>query len=175
MFVNVKQNERLGKIRHDSFFLVFEELVLQFNQRFCNGRNISCRPVTIRRDILFKRIKLEIIHFFIIFIVIVQAPLQICYNFESLVSAVCSGCAFLISTADNIINRSDLQIRFIPFCTKYSLPILNFFEMNKIYVLLYLMLYKLGYSNLQFNNIPAFNRANFLNLGVKEGDKNHFL
>ena len=47
--------------------------------------------------------------------------------------------------------------------------------MNKIYVLLYLMLYKLGYSNLQFNNIPAFNRANFLNLDVKEGDKNHFL
>ena len=53
--------------------------------------------------------------------------------------------------------------------------ILNFFHMNEIYVLLYAMLYKLSYSNLQFNYIPAFRRANFLSLSVKKGDRNRFL
>ena len=46
--------------------------------------------------------------------------------------------------------------------------------MNKIYVLLYPMLYELSYLNLQFNYIPAFHRANFLSLSVKRGDTNRF-
>ena len=47
--------------------------------------------------------------------------------------------------------------------------------MNEIYVLLYAVLYKLSYLNLQFNYIPAFHRANFLSLSVKKGDTNRFL
>ena len=47
--------------------------------------------------------------------------------------------------------------------------------MNEIYVLLYAMLHKLSYSNLQFNYIPAFHRANFLSLSVKKGDRDRFL
>ena len=46
--------------------------------------------------------------------------------------------------------------------------------MNEIYVLLYMMLYKLSYLNLQFNYIPAFNSANFLSLSVKKGNRNRF-
>ena len=38
-----------------------------------------------------------------------------------------------------------------------------------MYVLLYLMLYRLSYLNLQFNYIPVFHRANFLSLSVKKG------
>ena len=53
--------------------------------------------------------------------------------------------------------------------------ILNFFHMNEIYVLLYLMLYKLGYFYLKFNYIPAFHRANFLSFSVKKGDTKRFL
>ena len=52
--------------------------------------------------------------------------------------------------------------------------ILNFFHMNEIYVLIYPMLYKLSYLNLQFNYITAFHRANFLILSVKKGDKDRF-
>ena len=46
--------------------------------------------------------------------------------------------------------------------------------MNEIYVLLYAVLYKLLYLNLQFNYIPALHRANFLSLNVKKGDTNRF-
>ena len=46
--------------------------------------------------------------------------------------------------------------------------------MNEIYVLVYLMLYKLSYFNLQFKYIPAFHRDNFLSLSVKKGDTNRF-
>ena len=45
--------------------------------------------------------------------------------------------------------------------------ILNFFHMNEIYVLLYVVLDKLSYLNLEFNYIPAFRRADFLSLSVK--------
>ena len=47
--------------------------------------------------------------------------------------------------------------------------------MNEIYVLLYAVLYKLSYLNLQFNYTPAFHRAKFLGLIVKRGDTNRFL
>ena len=47
--------------------------------------------------------------------------------------------------------------------------------MNKIYVLLYVVLYKLSYLNLKFNYIPAFCIANFLSLSVKKADTNRFL
>ena len=47
--------------------------------------------------------------------------------------------------------------------------------MNEMYVLLYPMLYKLSYLNLQYNYIPAFHRANFLSLSVKKGDRERFL
>ena len=53
--------------------------------------------------------------------------------------------------------------------------ILNFFHMNEIYVLLYQILYKMSYLNLQFNYTPAFHRANFLSLSVKKGDRERFL
>ena len=46
--------------------------------------------------------------------------------------------------------------------------------MNEIYVLLYVVLDKLSYLNLQLNYIPAFHRANFLSLSVKKGDTNRF-
>ena len=46
--------------------------------------------------------------------------------------------------------------------------------MNEIYVLLYAMLNKLSYLNLQFNYIPAFHRANFLSFSVKNGDRDRF-
>ena len=47
--------------------------------------------------------------------------------------------------------------------------------MNEIYVLIYPILHKLRYLNLQFNYIPAFHRANFLSLSVKKGDRDRFL
>ena len=47
--------------------------------------------------------------------------------------------------------------------------------MNEIYVLLYPMLYKLSYLNLQFNYTREFHRAKFLSLGVKKGDRKRFL
>ena len=47
--------------------------------------------------------------------------------------------------------------------------------MNEIHALLYPMLYKLNYLNLQLNYIPAFHRANFFSLSEKKGDKNRFL
>ena len=47
--------------------------------------------------------------------------------------------------------------------------------MNEIYVLLYPVLDKLIYLNLQLNDIPAFHRANFLSLSVKKGDTKRFL
>ena len=46
--------------------------------------------------------------------------------------------------------------------------------MNGISVLLYAVLDKLIYLNLQFNYIPSFHRANFLSLSVKKGDTNIF-
>ena len=48
--------------------------------------------------------------------------------------------------------------------------ILNFFHMNEIYILLYVVLDNLSYLNPEFNYIPAFRRANFLSLSVKKGD-----
>ena len=53
--------------------------------------------------------------------------------------------------------------------------ILNFFHMNEIYLLLYTVLDKLSYLNLQFNYIPDFRRANFLSLSIKKGDTKRFL
>ena len=53
--------------------------------------------------------------------------------------------------------------------------VLNFFHMNETYVLLYAMLYKLRYLNLQYNYIPANNKANFSSFSVKKGDTNRFL
>ena len=47
--------------------------------------------------------------------------------------------------------------------------------MNEIYLLLYVVLNKLSYLNLQFNYIPAFHRANFLSFGRGKGDTKHFL
>ena len=47
--------------------------------------------------------------------------------------------------------------------------------MNGIYIVLYAVLYKLSYLNLQFNYIPAFHRTNFLSLSVKKGDTRCFL
>ena len=47
--------------------------------------------------------------------------------------------------------------------------------MNEIYLLLYAVLDKMSYLNLQFNYIPAFHRANFLSLRVKKGDTKRFL
>ena len=47
--------------------------------------------------------------------------------------------------------------------------------MNEIYLLLYAVLDKLSYLNLQFNCIPAFHRANYLSFSVKKGDTKHFL
>ena len=47
--------------------------------------------------------------------------------------------------------------------------------MNGIYVLIYAVLYKLSYLNLQFSYIPAFHRANLLRLSVKQGETNRFL
>ena len=47
--------------------------------------------------------------------------------------------------------------------------------MNEIYVLIYPILHKLSYLNLQLNYIPAFHRANFLSLSVKKGDRDRFL
>ena len=44
--------------------------------------------------------------------------------------------------------------------------------MNEIYVLLYPVLDKLIYLNLQFNYIPAFHRANFFSFIIKKGDTN---
>ena len=40
--------------------------------------------------------------------------------------------------------------------------------MNEFYLLLYVVLHKLSYLNLQFNYIPAFHRANFLSFSVKK-------
>ena len=47
--------------------------------------------------------------------------------------------------------------------------------MNEIYVLIYPMLHKLGYLNLQFNYISRLHSANFLSLSVKKGDRDRFL
>ena len=47
--------------------------------------------------------------------------------------------------------------------------------MNEIYLLIYVVLDKLGCLNLQFNYIPAFHRANFLSFSVKKGDTKRFL
>ena len=47
--------------------------------------------------------------------------------------------------------------------------------MNEIYLLIYVVLHKMSYLNLQFYYIPAFHRANFLSLSVKKGDRNRFL
>ena len=46
--------------------------------------------------------------------------------------------------------------------------------MNEIYVLLYAVLYKLIYLNLQFNYTPGLHRANFLSFSVKKGDTKRF-
>ena len=46
--------------------------------------------------------------------------------------------------------------------------------MNEIYLLLYTVLNKLSYLNMQFNYIPAFHRANFLSLSEKKGDTKRF-
>ena len=51
---------------------------------------------------------------------------------------------------------------------------LNFFRMNEIYVLLYPIVYKLSYLNLQFIYIQTFHRANFLSLSVKKGERDRF-
>ena len=47
--------------------------------------------------------------------------------------------------------------------------------MNDIYILLYAVLDKLSYLNLQCNYIPALHRANFLSMSVKKGDTQRFL
>ena len=47
--------------------------------------------------------------------------------------------------------------------------------MNEIYLLLYTVLDKLIYLNLQCNCIPEFHRANFLSFSVKKGDTTRFL
>ena len=47
--------------------------------------------------------------------------------------------------------------------------------MNDIYLLLYDVLDKLSYFNLQFNYIQAFHIANFLSFSVKKKDTKHFL
>ena len=47
--------------------------------------------------------------------------------------------------------------------------------MNEIYLLLYAVLYKLSYLNLQFNYTPELHRANFLSFSVKKGDTKLFL
>ena len=47
--------------------------------------------------------------------------------------------------------------------------------MNGIYILLYTVLDKLSYLNLQYNYIPTFHRANFLSFSVKKGDTKRFL
>ena len=47
--------------------------------------------------------------------------------------------------------------------------------MNEIYVLLYAVLYKMSYLNMQFNYIPVFHEANFLSLIVKKGDIKRFM
>ena len=46
--------------------------------------------------------------------------------------------------------------------------------MNEIYVLLYVVVYKMSYLNLQFNYILAFHRDNFLSFSVKKGDTKRF-
>ena len=46
--------------------------------------------------------------------------------------------------------------------------------MNEIYVLLYAVLDKLSYLNMQIIYIPAFHRAKFLSLSVKKGDLKRF-
>ena len=47
--------------------------------------------------------------------------------------------------------------------------------MNEIYVLLYAMLDKLSYLNLQFNCLSRLHRTNFLCFRVRMGDKQRFL
>ena len=47
--------------------------------------------------------------------------------------------------------------------------------MNEIYVILYPMLHKLSYLNLQFNYTRLLHRANVLSFGVKKGDTKRFL
>ena len=47
--------------------------------------------------------------------------------------------------------------------------------MNEFCVLLYVMLYKMRYLNLNFKYIPVLHRANFSSLSVKKGDTNRFL
>ena len=47
--------------------------------------------------------------------------------------------------------------------------------MNEIYVLIYALIYKLSYLNLQFNYIPDFRRANFIIFNAKKVDTNAFL
>ena len=46
--------------------------------------------------------------------------------------------------------------------------------MNEIYLLLYAVLDKLIYLNLQFDHIPALHRANLLSFTVKKGDTKRF-
>ena len=46
--------------------------------------------------------------------------------------------------------------------------------MNEIYLLLYSVMYKLSYLNLQFNNIPAFHRDNLLSFSIKKEDTRNF-
>ena len=53
--------------------------------------------------------------------------------------------------------------------------ILNFSHMNKTYLLLYAVLHKLSYLNLQFNYTPGLHRDNFLSFGAKKGDTKRFL
>ena len=47
--------------------------------------------------------------------------------------------------------------------------------MNEIYLLLYAVLHKLNYLNLQFNFTPGLHSANCLSSNVKKGDTKRFL
>ena len=47
--------------------------------------------------------------------------------------------------------------------------------MNETYLLLYAVMHKLSYLNLQFNYAPWLHRAEFLSFSVKKEDKKRFL
>ena len=51
----------------------------------------------------------------------------------------------------------------------------NLLHMYAFFLLLYQMLYKLKYLNLQFNYNTRIHRANFLSFSGKKGDTKHFL
>ena len=58
------------------------------------------------------------------------------------------------------------------FLIKY---ISNLFHMNEVYLLIYAIMDKMSYLNLQFNYTPGLHKANFLSFSVKKRDTKHFL